>query len=208
MRKRFLIGAVAMLAMAFGAADARAATITLDFSTALYSGANGQFAYATTDQGIGVNLAASPAFSTLTTGAQGVGINLPILPDDGGEVGTLETLTVTFGDSQFVETIALEQLFSNERTGAERGQYSINGGAFVPFVALSNTGLLTLNIGAAGVNNIRFQSSSAGSLGGIFNDYSVRSINVTAVPEPASMILVGSGLVGAFMRRRKKTTTL
>jgi hypothetical protein len=76
-----------------------------------------------------------------------------------------------------------------------QGIYSINGGAFVPFFANSDSGDLTLVIDQPEVDQIQFQAPR------FVDDYALNSVDLTAVPEPASMILLGTGLLLAARRR-------
>jgi hypothetical protein len=201
------MGASAALAIAVSATEARAATIFIDFgNVALYGGANGSNVFATTDQGVGVSLTSSGG--TLRQTSEGLGVNGPTSLDDSGEVGVSELLLTGFAPAQFVHSISIEQLFNNDwGFHTEQGQYSINGAAWVSFSATGPTGFYTLNIGADGVNSLGFRTNS-----NFLNDYSVRGVTLESVavqnrvqtPEPASMILLGSGLVGAFMQRRRK----
>ena len=204
MKRQVLVGAVAALAISLGATEVRAAII-LDFANGgVYGGANGLTNFPTTDQGVGVNL--SSTGGTLRQTGEGLGVNGPSSLDDPGEVGIIELLTIGFTSPQFVLSVALEQLFINDPFPGlnEQGQYSINSAAFVPFVAVNSTGFLTLNIASAGVNSLQFRVPT--SLKTLADDYSVRSVSLdqTTVPEPATLILVGGGLAGAFVQRRRK----
>ena len=205
MKKHFLIGTAAALAIAFSATQARAATIVLDFGNAgVYGGANGLTTFSTTDQGVAVTLS-TPAGTLMQTG-EGLGVNGSAFLEDPGEVSFSELLSIAFSSSQYVDSVSLEQLFTNDLFWGdhEKGEYSINGGGFVPFTAINSSGLLTLSIETAGVNSLRFRVPN--SFGSLADDYSIRSMELTAVPEPASLILVGSGLAGAYLQRRRKST--
>ena len=65
----------------------------------------------------------------------------------------------------------------------------------MPFFANSDSGDLTLVIDQPGVNQIRFQEPR------LVDDYALSSMDLTALPEPASMILLGTGLLFGARRR-------
>jgi hypothetical protein len=190
-----------LIAICSRTGSANAAPITIDFTSALYNGANGTGTFNTTDQGVSVALSSSGGLLSKTS--DGLGVDGPTILDDPGEVGFLEVLTGGFAPPLTVYSFSVRQLFYDEFGGPEMGTYRINGGGPNTFTAnVSNTGLLTVNLGSvANVTSLQF-----GVPGNkLFSDYSVASMSVEQpVPEPASMMLLGTGLAAAAARLRRR----
>ena len=64
-----------------------------------------------------------------------------------------------------------------------------------------STDVTALNI-AVGINGFVAGPSGGNTLGG--GTFTIAPADVTAIPEPASLILLGTGLLGAAAARRRK----
>lgn len=175
MQRVSLVLAAFLVSLSVGAT---AFATSIDFSTASWSGANGQASFTTHPSG--VDLFAN--IGTLTVTADGLGIN----DDEIGSLGT-ERLTVTFAAPVTLQQILITNLFPCEGLfcSPERGAYSLNGGAFNAFSSSGPSGNLAINLNVAGVNSIVFRSNFD-----LISDFSVRGLTFST-PEPSSLLLLG-----------------
>lgn len=89
--------------------------------------------------------------------------------------------------------------------------YSLNGGAYGgncgnTYTGYQFAGVNTVNSGfVSGVNNLIFHFTGDGTTDGLVVGDMTLSAQVTATPEPASMMLVATGLIGVIgvVRRRR-----
>lgn len=158
----------------------------------------------------GITLSASPKGAVLTRGDAGIGIDYKLL-DQTDEIDYPETLTIEFDKNVDLESVYISKLFHDEAkflwwtiaSWDEEGTYKLNTGEVKNFVTENNNGELTLNINKT-VKSIKLYAKDE-CLASITNDFSVRGVNCSSVPEPAMLSFLGFSLLGmGLLRFRKK----
>jgi hypothetical protein len=164
-------------------------------------------------------VSAEPGGATLTHNSNGFGADFGVIDRD-SEIDIWEQLRVKFLVPMMVEAVLVTELYHELFLGQwinETGYLMINNsGNWVSFQALdsnasSGDGALWVNIVPQSVNEIVFAISAPPNLSSFLNfkdDFrlgAIRTVDtIAAVPEPGSMILLGTGLCALATRARKR----
>jgi hypothetical protein len=181
-----------------------AAASTYDFrDAATYGGAMNQPSFTA---GV-ITITATPTGARLWwDSTDGFGVRYLFESD---EVQGIERLKIGFASPVRLSSVLITNLF-NEDGYLERGYYQLNGsGSWIEFTALPSqtpgtNGERTVPIDSSVlVSSIMFKAPGLDLFPLQFHEFSVAAIETTTVPIPAAVYLLGSGLLGLAVLRRK-----
>lgn len=128
-----------------------------------------------------------------------------------------EVLQISFSRPVYVTTLSLNKLFAAGVRGDPiveiAGVNFLNQGSFLGtnlFFGTAN-GMLKVNgpVGAVKVDTLQFWAVPTSNITDAANsDFGVSALSATPVPEPGTLVLLGSGLAAVAARRRLRRKTL
>jgi len=197
--KKIIITSVLLF---FGLAAGSYATV-IDFTSSDFSSAGGQSSFYYSSAGLTIEALPSGAVLYHDT-TDGLGV---IYGYEDDEVEGDESLHLHFDDAQFLNGILITDLFyepSNDGNYSfqEEGQYSFDQIQWVDFKAdisqtpspATNGELALLFPSSTIITDIWFQAPGWQNLED--HEFSIAKIDVTPTPEPATILLLASGLAG------------
>jgi hypothetical protein len=129
------------------------------------------------------------------------------------EINNNERLVITFATPFVLTGVMLTDLFNETLNGVnydEIAEYRINGGEWEDVSGVDNRHqnpngeVFFQPFGIFAVTTLEFRADTLDP-GGLRNDFAVARLEgYSAVPEPTSMLLSGSGLIGLAARFRRK----
>ena len=210
---------IAMLAIYLSLSVTAADAITIDFRDDAWDSANWQASYTIGYPIIGdITVKATPDTATLWhDDVDGMGIRYSYEDD---EIEKWEVLYVSFASNINLDTIRVSDLFYESRSGYwynEIGYYSLNNGtSWTPFTA-PNTNLpststngengeFDIAVGGIETNSLRLKARGYVYDNGYRQDheFSLQSLEISQVPEPSTLLLLGSALIGVAMFGKKR----